>query len=66
MKNTSIETLDLSDNDLTDQHGEYITTLIKSQSEQRDNQIWAMGLRQKTAEDHLNEFIAEINLNITN
>ena len=43
--NTSIETLDFSDNELTDKHGEYIATLIKAQSEQRDNQIWQMSLR---------------------
>ena len=46
LNNTSIETIDFSDNDLTDLHGEYISTLIKTQSEQRDNQIWQMSLRQ--------------------
>lgn len=30
LENTSIETLDFSDNDLNDQHGEYISTLIKA------------------------------------
>lgn len=32
LNNASIEVLDFSDNDLSDKHGEYITTMIKTQS----------------------------------
>jgi hypothetical protein len=30
LTNTSLELIDFSDNDLTDLHGEYITTLMKT------------------------------------
>ena len=36
-KNTSIESLDFSDNDLSDEHGQVILALIKSTSESRDD-----------------------------
>ena len=36
----SIETLDFSDNDLNDSHGQLIVNLIKSQAERRDHELW--------------------------
>ena len=36
----SIETLDFSDNDLNDSHGQLIINLIKSQAERRDHEMW--------------------------
>ena len=36
-KNACIETLDFSDNDLSDEHGQVILALIKSTSEKRDD-----------------------------
>ena len=36
VNNQSIETLDFSDNDLSDRHGEIILSLIKQTSESRD------------------------------
>lgn len=53
LDNTSLEIIDFSDNDLRDEHGEYITTLIKHQSVQRDNEIWKNSLRQETAEEYM-------------
>ena len=61
LTNTSLELIDFSDNDLTDLHGEYITTLMKTQSEMRDNEIWQNSLRQATAEDYLNYCVTELN-----
>jgi len=49
----SVETLDFSDNELTDMHGLYIVALIKSQSERRDSELWLSSLRRQVAEDHL-------------
>ena len=49
----SIETLDFSDNELTDMHGLYIVALLKSQSERRDSELWLSSLRKQVAEDHL-------------
>ena len=52
--NRSIETLDLSDNELNDKnHSHHINAFIKSQSERRDNELWTLSLRQQTAEEHL-------------
>ena len=50
-----IETLDFSDNELTDMHGLYIVALIKSQSERRDSELWLSSLRKQVAEDHLQQ-----------
>ena len=36
----SIETLDLSDNDLEDKHGQVIVNLIKNQAERRNFELW--------------------------
>ena len=49
----NIETLDFSDNDLTDKHGLYIVALIKSQSVKRDNELFTSSLRREVAENHL-------------
>lgn len=49
----SVETLDFSDNELTDMHGLHIVALIKSQSERRDSELWLSSLRRQVAEDHL-------------
>ena len=49
----SIESLDFSDNELTDMHGLYIVALIKSQSERRDHEMWLDSLRRSVAEDYL-------------
>ena len=49
----SIETLDFSDNELNDQHGTFIVSLIKSQSERRDHELWLSSLRRSVAEEHL-------------
>ena len=48
-----IETLDFSDNELSDVQGLYIVSLIKSQSERRDHELWLSSLRRQVAEDHL-------------
>ena len=37
LENACIETLDFSDNDLSDEHGQVILALIKSTSEKRDD-----------------------------
>jgi len=50
VQNTSIETLDFSDNDLSDKHGEVILNLIKHASESRDDQMFWAGLRQHKPE----------------
>ena len=49
----SIETLDFSDNELNDVHGQQIVALIKATSEKRDNDLWLSSLRRQVAEDHL-------------
>ena len=50
VQNQSIETLDFSDNDLSDKHGEVILNLIKHASESRDDQMFWAGLRQHKPE----------------
>ena len=52
-RNACIETLDFSDNDLSDDHGQVILALIKSTSEQRDDQLFWAGLRQHKPEKFL-------------
>ena len=49
----SIEQLDFSDNELNDTHGLHIVSMIKSQSERRDHELWLHSLRRSAAEDHL-------------
>ena len=48
-KNCHIQTLDLTDNQLTDSCGVYILNMIKFMSEKRDNSQWTDGLRQQSS-----------------
>jgi hypothetical protein len=50
IKNKSLEVLDLSDNDLNDEHGELIIEFLRVQAESRDLKIWELGLRQNQAQ----------------
>lgn len=61
----SIETLDFSDNELNDTHGLHIVSLIKSQGERRDNELWLSSLRRSVAEDHLEAKKNQFNDHIT-
>lgn len=61
----SIETLDFSDNELNDMHGLHIVSLIKSQSERRDHELWLQSLRRQVAEDHLQAKKDELNTKIS-
>lgn len=58
----SIETLDFSDNELNDMHGLHIVSLIKSQSERRDNELWLSSLRRSVAEDNLQVMKEQLNI----
>ena len=60
----SIETLDFSDNELNDTHGLHIVSLIKSQSERRDHELWLSSLRRAVAEDHLEAKKTQLNMQI--
>ena len=62
----SIETLDFSDNELNDDHGMLIVSLIKSASERRDVELWLSSLRRQVAEDHLQEKKELLNTQISN
>lgn len=44
-ENESIETINLSDNDLNDQEGLFLVRYIKNQAEKRENALWRTGLR---------------------
>ena len=57
----SIETLDFSDNELNDTHGLHIVSLIKSQGERRDSELWLSSLRRQAAEEHLQAKKNELN-----
>ena len=48
--NNSIEVLNLSDNDLTDEHGEVITRFLNKKNEARDLELWEISLRMRLAE----------------
>ena len=50
IKNKSLEVLNLSDNDLKDEHGELIIEFLRVQAESRDLKIWELGLRQNQAQ----------------
>ena len=64
--NTCIETLDFSDNHLSDEHGLAILGLIKQTSEQRDDQLFWASLRQDKPEKFLENKKTMINAeNIT-
>ena len=62
----SIETLDFSDNELNDTHGLHIVSLIKSQGERRDHELWLSSLRRSVAEDHLQAKKDQFNEHIAN
>jgi len=51
--NQSLRTLDFSDCNLTDAHGDSILAYVKKQAERRDNDLWEMSLRMAEAESHL-------------
>ena len=51
--NTCIETIDLSDNNLSDEHGLAILSLIKQTSEQRDDALFWASLRNEKPEKFL-------------
>ena len=51
--NTSIQSIDLSDNDLTDQHAITLCNFVKLQCETRDAALWEVSLRQSDAEETL-------------
>ena len=48
--NQSLRTLDFSDCNLTDAHGDIILAYVKKQAERRDNDLWEMSLRMAEAE----------------
>ena len=47
-------------------HGLHIVSLIKSQSERRDNELWLSSLRRSVAEDHLQAKKELLNMHVTN
>ena len=47
-------------------HGLHIVSLIKSQSERRDNELWLSSLRRSVAEDHLQAKKEMLNMHVTN
>ena len=46
-------------------HGLHIVSLIKSQSERRDNELWLSSLRRSVAEDHLKVKREMLNMHLT-
>jgi len=54
--------LDLSDNDLKDQHGSTILKFLKVQAERRDKDLWELSLRQSQAESHLKKLVRSLNM----
>lgn len=61
----SIESLDFSDNELTDEHGQFLLSLIKSQGERRDVELWLKSLRCSTAEKFLQTQLDVVNRQIS-
>ena len=53
--NSSIKTLDFSDCELTDIHGQTILGYVKKHAERRDNDLWEISLRMSEADRHLKE-----------
>ena len=45
-------------------HGLHIVSLIKSQSERRDHELWLSSLRRSVAEDHLQAKKEALNMQI--
>lgn len=60
----SIESLDFSDNELNDEHGAFLLSLIKAQGERRDVEMWLKSLRCSTAEKFLQTQIDVVNRKI--
>ena len=46
-------------------HGLHIVSLIKSQSERRDNELWLSSLRRSVAEDHLQAKKEMLNMHVS-
>ena len=46
-------------------HGLHIVSLIKSQSERRDNELWLSSLRRSVAEDHLQAKKQILNMHVS-
>jgi hypothetical protein len=53
VKNTSLETLNLSDNDLRDENGIHFLKFMKMICEKRDDDLWKKSLRNSVIEDQL-------------
>lgn len=51
--NTSINCLNLSDNELSDSAGTIVLGMIKKLSEMRNNEIWTKGLRQSSSKRNI-------------
>lgn len=64
--NNVIQSVDLSDNDLVDEHGLMICSYIQLRSEVRDLELWQIGLRQREAELNLKLQTAALNMNYVN
>jgi Ran GTPase-activating protein (RanGAP) involved in mRNA processing and transport len=62
IKNKSLQVLDLSDNELADQHGELIIEFLRVQAESRDLKIWELGLRQNQAQLYLKRMVRSLNM----
>ena len=60
--NTSIEVLDLSDNELGDEHGSVICQFLKRKAQVRDDELWWISLRKKEVDEHLKLKIEEISV----
>ena len=62
--NDSIQKLDLSDNDLKDDAAIFVLSMIKSQNERKNNNIWCDGLRDrdKVHENSLEKIIPIVNI----
>ena len=57
--NTSIQTMNFSDNALVCQDGQIICEFLKHQAEVRDQQLWELGLRGAQVEKHFTKIKAE-------
>ena len=57
----SLETLDMSDNDLRDSQGRVILKFVKLMSERNDHQMWKQSLRNTTVEDELRARVNALN-----
>jgi hypothetical protein len=64
--NSSLQELDLSDNDLNDGHARLICNYIESCNESRDLELWESSLRQSEAEQIVKTKILQKNLTEVN